>query len=114
MFAGLGNVTLDLSSFSLESAEKVDAMFSVDVAANMSQYVTLGKNFFNAPKISSLKLSDLKMSAELKQSLINCFDRKVAGQQTLTLSLPTRMLSGVTALTEEEKAAIKAKGYELA
>lgn len=114
MFAGLGNVTLDLSSFSLESAEKVDAMFSVDVAANMSQYVTLGKNFFNAPKISSLELSNLKMSAELKQSLINCFDRKAAGQQTLTLSLPIKMLSGVTALTEEEKAAIKAKGYELA
>ncbi len=114
MFAGLGNVTLDLSSFSLESAEKVDAMFSVDVAANMSQHVTLGKNFFNAPKISSLELSNLKMSAELKQSLINCFDRKAAGQQTLTLSLPIKMLSGVTALTEEEKAAIKAKGYELA
>ena len=114
MFAGLGNVTLDLSSFSLESAEKVDGMFGVDEAVNMSQHVTLGKNFFNAPKISSLKLSSLKMSAELKQSLIDCFDRKAAGQQTLTLTLPTKMLSGVTALTEEEKAAIKAKGYELA
>lgn len=113
MFAGLRNVTLDLSSFSLESAENVADMFGVDEYINASQHVTLGKNFFNAPKISSLGLSALKMSAELKQSLIDCFDRKAAGQQTLTLSLPTKMLSGVTALTEEEKAAIKAKGYEL-
>ena len=114
MFAGLKNVTLDLTSFSLESAENVNAMFAVDEAAIAKQYVTLGSNFFNAPKLSAFDLSSLKMSAELRQSLIDCFDRKAAGQQTLTLSLPTTMLSGVTALTEEEKAAIKAKGYELA
>lgn len=113
MFAGLRNVTLDLSSFSLESAENVDAMFGVDKAVNTKQYVTLGEHFFNAPKLAALDLSPLKLSAELRQSLIDCFDRAAAGQQTLTLTLPTRTLTGVASLTDEEKAAIEAKGYVL-
>lgn len=102
---------IDLSGVSLQSATDVNAMFFGEYH---SCYITLGENFFNAPNINAFQLKYVPLSAELKQSLINCFDRKAAGQQTLTLSLPTKMLSGVTALTEEEKAAIKAKGYELA
>ena len=107
---GLG-AKIDLSGVSLQSATDVNAMF---FGTYPSCYITLGKNFFNAPNINAFQLKYVPLSAELKQSLIDCFDRKAAGQQTLTLSLPTEMLFGVTALTEEEKAAIKAKGYELA
>lgn len=107
---GLG-AKIDLSGVSLQSATDVNAMF---FGTYSSCYITLGENFFNAPNINAFQLKYVPLSAELKQSLINCFDRKAAGQQTLTLSLPTKMLPGVTALTEEEKAAIKAKGYELA
>lgn len=107
---GLG-AKIDLSGVSLQSATDVKSMFS---GTYNSCYITLGENFFNAPNINAFQLKYVPLSAKLKQSLINCFDRKAAGQQTLTLSLPTKMLAGVTALTEEEKAAIKAKGYELA
>ena len=107
---GLG-AKIDLSGVSLQSATDVRAMF---FGKYHSCHITLGENFFNAPNINAFQLKYVPLSAELKQSLINCFDRKAAGQQTLTLSLPTEMLPGVTALTEEEKAAIKAKGYELA
>ena len=107
---GLG-AKIDLSGVSLQSATDVKAMF---FGTYPSCYITLGENFFNAPNINAFQLKYVPLSAELKQSLINCFDRKAAGQQKLTLSLPTKMLPGVTALTEEEKAAIKAKGYELA
>ncbi len=111
MFAGLGNTTLDLSSFSLESATVVTGMFDVDLAK--TQIVTLGPNFFNAPNLSAFDLSSLHLTAELKQSLIDCYDRKTAGQGTLTLKLPKFKVSGVAALTDEEKAAIEAKGYVL-
>lgn len=107
---GLG-AKIDLSGVSLQSATDVKAMFFGEYT---SCHITLGENFFNAPNINAFQLKYVPLSAELKQSLIDCFDRKAAGQQTLTLSLPTKMLSGVMALTEEEKAAIKAKGYELA
>ncbi len=111
MFGGLGNTTLDLSSFSLESATNVTGMFDVDLAK--TQIVTLGPNFFNAPNLSAFDLSSLHLTAELKQSLIDCYDRKTAGQGTLTLKLPKYTVSGVAALTDEEKAAIEAKGYVL-
>lgn len=107
---GLG-AKIDLSGVSLQSATDTAVMFGSN---DESFHLTLGENFFNAPNIARFNFSFIPLSAELKQSLIDCFDRKAAGQQTLTLSLPTKMLSGVTALTEEEKAAIKAKGYELA
>lgn len=107
---GLG-AKIDLSGVSLQSATDTAVMFGSN---DKDFHITLGENFFNAPNIDTFNFSFIPLSAELKQSLIDCFDRKAAGQQTLTLSLPTKMLSGVTALTEEEKAAIKAKGYELA
>lgn len=107
---GLG-AKIDLSGVSLQSATDTAVMFASN---NESYYLTLGENFFNAPNIAEFNLGFIPLSAELKQSLIDCFDRKAAGQQTLKLILPTKMLLGVTALTEEEKAAIKAKGYELA
>lgn len=102
---------IDLSGVSLQSATDTAVMFASN---DNSCYLKLGENFFNAPNIAKLNFGFIPLSAELKQSLIDCFDRKAAGQQTLTLTLPTKMLLGVTALTEEEKAAIKAKGYELA
>lgn len=107
MFYGLSNVTLDLSSFSLESATNVDNMFCFFQG---TQVVTLGPNFFNAPKITSIDLTDISTSTELKQSLINCYDRKTAGQVTLTLMLSTSMKN---ALTDAEKTAITAKGYTI-
>ena len=109
MFSGLGNVTLDVSHFDMRAATNVTDMFGVDKAG--TQDVTLGENFFDMPNITAFNLSSLSMSENLKQSLINCFDRKTAGQPTMTIQMPTRLNSGVTALTDEEKAAIEAKGY---
>lgn len=111
MFSGCGNVTLNLSHFDMRAATNVDEMFGVDSAKNVFQDVTLGENFFDMPNISSFKLTNLSMSENLKQSLINCFDRKTAGQPTMTIQMPSRLNPGVTALNAAEKTAIEAKGY---
>lgn len=73
----------------------------------------LGKYFFDAPKITSFDISEFFWEKEsMVLSLVtNLFDRKAAGQPTMTITLHSTSKKN---LSEEQIAAITAKGYIIA
>lgn len=73
----------------------------------------LGKYFFDAPKITSFDISEFFWEKEsMVLSLVtNLFDRKAAGQPTMTITLHSISKKN---LSEEQIAAITAKGYIIA
>lgn len=73
----------------------------------------LGKYFFDAPKLTSFDISELFWEKEsMVLSLVtNLFDRKAAGQPTMTITLHSTSKKN---LSEEQIAAITAKGYIIA
>ena len=73
----------------------------------------LGKYFFDAPKITSFDINEFYWEKEsMVLSLVtNLFDRKAAGQPTMTITLHSESKKN---LSEEQIAAITAKGYIIA
>lgn len=73
----------------------------------------LGKYFFDAPKITSFYINEFYWEKEsMVLSLVtNLFDRKAAGQPTMTITLHSESKKN---LSEEQIAAITAKGYIIA
>ena len=73
----------------------------------------LGKYFFDAPKLTSFEISEFFWEKEsMVLSLVtNLFDRKAAGQPTMTITLNSTSKKN---LSEEQIAAITAKGYIIA
>lgn len=73
----------------------------------------LGKYFFDAPKLTSFDFSEFFWEKEsMVLSLVtNLFDRKAAGQPTMTITLHSTSKKN---LSEEQIAAITAKGYIIA
>ena len=73
----------------------------------------LGKYFFDAPKLTSFDINEFYWEKEsMVLSLVtNLFDRKAAGQPTMTITLLSRSKKN---LSEEQIAAITAKGYIIA
>lgn len=84
--------------------------FSVGLADGCQ--LKLGKNFFDAPNITEFGLNEFKWEkTSMVLSLVkNLFDRKSAGQADMTLELANNKNN----LTEDEIAAITAKGYIIA
>lgn len=123
--------TLDLSGWDTSSVTIFSLLFfqahltSVDMSGdewNMKsctriyrlfegmQSVKIGKNFCNAPSINTFDLSNLQTVD--KTYLVNdLFDRKYAGQSVMTITLSKKMKE---TLTEDDIAAITAKGYVIA
>lgn len=73
----------------------------------------LGKYFFDAPKLTLFDINEFYWEKEsMVLSLVtNLFDRKAAGQPTMTITLHSESKKN---LSEEQIAAITAKGYIIA
>ena len=106
-----GFTSLDLSSFDTSSVTAMDEMFSY--CPNLTSLI-LGPNFFKTSKVASVNfLSCTKWTNDtVVTSLVtNSYDRATAGLNTMTLQLSANTKA---ALTDEQKAAITAKGYTIA
>lgn len=73
----------------------------------------LGKYFFDAQKITSFDFSEFywEKNSMVLSLVTNLFDRKAAGQPTMTITLHSKSKKN---LSEEQIAAITAKGYIIA
>ena len=129
--------SLDLSSFNTSKVTDMDSMFyecqsltslnlsSFDTSAvttmnnifNLCPVLTsliLGPNFFKTPNVTGISFTSLTQwtNDTVVTSLVtNSYDRATAGLSTMTLQLSANTKA---ALTDEQKAAITAKGYTIA
>ena len=112
MFHGCSGLTsLDLSGFDTSAVTSMDYMFS-DCSSLTS--LILGPNFFKAPNVTSIDFSYCSKwtnNTVVTSLVTNSYDRATAGLKTMTLKLSTNTKA---ALTDEQKAAITAKGYTIA
>ena len=102
---------LDLSSFDTSSVADMNYMF--DNCPNLTSLI-LGPNFFKTSKVTSVDFSSCTKWANdtVVTSLVtNSYDRATAGLNTMTLQLSANTKA---ALTDEQKAAMTAKGYTIA
>ena len=112
MFAYCSGLTsLDLSGFDTSAVTSMGYMFS-----NCSSLTSLilGPNFFKAPNVTSIDFSYCSKwtnNTVVTSLVTNSYDRATAGLKTMTLKLSTNTKA---ALTDEQKAAITAKGYTIA
>ena len=103
--------SLDLSSFDTSAVTTMQEMFA-DCQSLTS--LILGPNFFKTSKVKSIRFSfSTKWTNDtVVTSLVtNSYDRATAGLSTMTLQLSANTKA---ALTDEQKAAITAKGYTIA
>ena len=111
MFYDCSSLTsLNLSSFDTSEAI-IDNMFIKCLAITS---LILGPNFFKTSKTTFLAFSDCDQwtNDTVVTSLVtNSYDRATAGLSTMTLQLSANTKA---ALTDEQKAAITAKGYTIA
>ena len=109
MFRGCSNLTsLDLSSFDTSAVTNMWDMFRETF--NITSLI-LGPNFFKTSNITRIDLSHLNKwtNDTVVTSLVtNSYDRAAAGLSAMTLQLSANTKA---ALTDEQKAAITAKGY---
>ena len=113
MFSGCDKLTsLDLSSFDTSKVTTMGNMF--DYCTELTSLI-LGPNFFKFPDFLHLNLSHCNKwtNETVVTSLVtNSYDRKAAGiRDSITLALSTDTKN---VLTDEQKAAITAKGYTIA
>ena len=103
--------SLNLSSFDTSAVTSMGYMFS-DCSSLTS--LILGPNFFKAPNVTSIDFSYCSKwtnNTVVTSLVTNSYDRATAGLKTMTLKLSTNTKA---ALTDEQKAAITAKGYTIA
>ena len=112
MFGMCSNLTsLDLSSFDTSAVTNMWDMFRETF--NITSLI-LGPNFFKTSNITRIDLSHLNKwtNDTVVTSLVtNSYDRAAAGLSAMTLQLSANTKA---ALTDEQKAAITAKGYTIA
>lgn len=104
-------IFLDLSRFDTSGTAFMDYMFS---ECSSIASLVLGPNFFKTKLVTSVDFSSLKKwtNDTVVTSLVtNSYDRATAGLKTMTLKLSANTKA---ALTDEQKAAITAKGYTIA
>ena len=103
--------SLDLSSFDTSSVTDMSSMFN---GCSKLTSLLLGVNFFKTKSVTSIDFSPCTawVGDTVVTSLVtNSYDRAAAGLGTLTIKLSTNTKA---ALTDEQKAAITAKGYTIA
>lgn len=112
MFQGCPKLTsLDLSSFDTSAVTYMSNMFQ---SCSGLTSLILGPNFFKTPKVTSVDFSYSPkwINDTVVTSLVtNSYNRATAGLRTMTLRLSANTKA---ALTDEQKAAITAKGYTIA
>ena len=111
MFGYCSVRSLDLSSFDTSAVTNMSYMFGYcyDLTS-----LLLGPNFFKTPSVTSVDFSSSTewINDTVVTSLVtNSYDRATAGLKTMTLQLSANTKA---ALTDEQKAAITAKGYTIA
>lgn len=112
MFDNCQNLTsLDLSSFDTSLVTDMSNMFK---SCYVLTSLLLGPNFFKTKSVTSIDFS--YCSSWVRDTVVtslvtNSYDRAAAGLGTLTIKLSTDTKA---ALTDEQKAAITAKGYTIA
>ena len=102
--------SIDLSSFDTSKAMIDDMFYGCSAITSL----ILGPNFFKTSKTASLDFSGCTKwtNDTVVTSLVtNSYDRATAGLSTMTLKLSANTKA---ALTDEQKAAITAKGYTIA
>ena len=102
--------SIDLSSFDTTVAMIGDMFYKCSSITSL----ILGPNFFKTSKTSYLEFSNSTkwINDTVVTSLVtNSYDRATAGLKTMTLKLSTNTKA---ALTNEQKAAMTAKGYTIA
>ena len=103
--------SLNLSSFDTSAVTNMSYMFSY---CSSLTSLLLGPNFFKTSKVTSVDFSSSTKwtNDTVVTSLVtNSYDRAAAGLKTMTLQLSANTKA---ALTDEQKAAITAKGYTIA
>ena len=112
MFNNCSKLTsLNLSSFDTSAVTSMDYMFAY--CSNLTSLI-LGPNFLKTSKYNYVDFSYCTKwtNDTVVTSLVtNSYDRATAGLKTMTLKLSTNTKA---ALTDEQKAAITAKGYTIA
>ena len=112
MFNNCSKLTsLNLSSFDTSAVTSMDYMFAY--CSNLTSLI-LGPNFLKTSKYDYVDFSYCTKwtNDTVVTSLVtNSYDRATAGLKTMTLKLSTNTKA---ALTDEQKAAITAKGYTIA
>ena len=112
MFSVCSSLTsLDLSSFDTSAVTSMNRMF---YKSSSLTSLILGPNFFKTPTVTSVDFSYCTQwtNDTVVTSLVtNSYDRATAGLSTMTLKLSANTKA---ALTDEQKAAITAKGYTIA
>ena len=106
-----GLTSLDLSGFDTST---VTIMLSMFYDCSSLTSLILGPNFFKAPNVTSIDFSYCSKwtnNTVVTSLVTNSYDRATAGLKTMTLKLSTNTKA---ALTDEQKAAITAKGYTIA
>ena len=106
-----GLTSLDLSGFNTSA---VTSMLSMFYRCSGLTSLILGPNFFKAPNVTSIDFSYCSKwtnNTVVTSLVTNSYDRATAGLKTMTLKLSTNTKA---ALTDEQKAAITAKGYTIA
>ena len=112
MFWGCSSLTsLDLSSFDTSAVTSMLYMFR-----NCSSLTSLilGPNFFKTPNVTDVDFSystQWTNDTVVTSLVTNSYDRATVGLRTMTLKLSANTKA---ALTDEQKAAITAKGYTIA
>lgn len=105
-----GLTSIDLSSFDTSEAT---LWFTFNYCSNLTSLI-LGPNFFKTSKYDYVDFSYCTKwtNDTVVTSLVtNSYDRATAGLNTMTLQLSANTKA---ALTDEQKAAITAKGYTIA
>lgn len=112
MFSGCSGLTsLDLSGFDTSAVRIMGNIFS---GCSGLTSLILGPNFFKTPNVTMVNFSySIKWTGDtVVTSLVtNSYDRATAGLKKMTLQLSANTKA---ALTDEQKAAITAKGYTIA
>ena len=106
-----GLTSLNLSGFDTSAVTSMDYMFAY--CSGLTSLI-LGPNFFKAPNVTSIDFSYCSKwtnNTVVTSLVTNSYDRATAGLKTMTLKLSTNTKA---ALTDEQKAAITAKGYTIA
>ena len=106
-----GLTSLDLSGFDTSAVTSMDYMFAY--CSSLTSLI-LGPNFLKTSKYDYVDFSYCTKwtNDTVVTSLVtNSYDRATAGLKTMTLKLSTNTKA---ALTDEQKAAITAKGYTIA
>ena len=106
-----GLTSLDLSGFDTSAVRVMGNIFS---GCSGLTSLILGPNFFKTPNVTMVNFSYSTkwINDTVVTSLVtNSYDRATAGLRTMTLKLSANTKA---ALTDEQKAAITAKGYTIA